>query len=167
MHLLPILLLANAEAGRRPPSGAEVAVEGTEMAAAPVTGTPAQEGMVRALSARDAAPPCAEVEKLSPTPVADLRWLVHNVSNPPWVGIRAAECLITGHAAEVPADLESWVTAPELLGLGLLVFAHVDKLPPAQALHLAQLGLTGPNPRLVKLRLAKSTRPEIQALAQP
>ena len=91
-----------------------------------------------------------------------------NVSMPPWVGLEAATCLITGHSAEARPTLEAWLTDPAFEGFGLLILTQLDALPLDTALALAQLALDkGPNPDRVKSRLKRSKKPEIKALAGP
>jgi hypothetical protein len=139
-----------------------------DASAAEQAASPTQARMVEALSPRDGRPPCIEIEALSPTPVADLTWVALNVSMPPWVGLEAATCLITGHSAEARPTLEAWLTDPALEGFGLLILTQLDALPLDTALALAQLALDkGPNPDRVKSRLKRSKKPEIKALAGP
>lgn len=145
------------------PTGVEDGAAASEEAASPT-----QVRIVEALSPRDGRPPCIEIEALSPTPVADLTWVALNVSMPPWVGLEAATCLITGHSAEARPTLEAWLTDPALEGFGLLILTQLDALPLDTALALAQLALAkGPNPDRVKSRLKRSKKPEIKALAGP
>jgi len=130
--------------------------------------TPAQTAMHRALSLRDGSPPCADVEGLSKTPVADLKFLVANATAPPWVGMRAAECLIAGHPTEITAELDTWVTDPELAGLGILTLNRIDALPIEIATHVAALALEkGPERIGARKRLEKAERPEILELVKP
>jgi len=118
--------------------------------------------MYRALSARDGAAPCEEVEALSTTPVEDLVWLTEHTTSPPWVGTRAATCLLTGHADEVAELLAQWVTDPATLGFGLLVLGNLDLLAPELAVELATLALEqGPDPEAARTRIATSTHPEV------
>ena len=138
------------------------------MAAEPVAWAPtaAEAALVQALSLRDGSPPCRELEALVPAPVASLQAVVHHVTMPPWVGMRAASCLITGHATETRPALELWVTDPELRGLGILVLGSLDTMPVELATDLATRAIQrGADPADARRRVARSTRPEIAALA--
>jgi hypothetical protein len=122
----------------------------------------------RALSVRHGPPSCAEVESLSPTPVETLMRMVDEVTHPPWVPMRAAECLARRHHAQVGPALQRWVTAQELKGLGLLVVGLLDHLPEPLAVDLATLALSeGPAPDAVRARLLRAERPALRRLAAP
>lgn len=127
----------------------------------------ADEAVRRALAARDAAPGCAEVEALTPTPVETLLRVVEEVELPPWVPMRAAECLATRHAAAVPDHLRRWVVAPETRGLGRLVVERLDAVPIDLARDLAMRALhEGPEPERARARIARLRTPELRALAE-
>jgi hypothetical protein len=123
--------------------------------------------VVRALSARDAAPACDEVEALVSDPVATLSEVVQTVEMPPYAPMRAATCLVDGHAEEVADLLVGWVTAEAQRGLGLLVVQRLDDLPLGVAVRIAERGRGGPvDPELTEA-LRASERPELQELAAP
>jgi hypothetical protein len=122
-----------------------------------------REAMRTALSVRDPEPHCADVEALSPTPVPDLLAMTE-VELPPAVSIRAAGCLVEGHAAEVRADLVRWVTTPETRGLAILALDSLDKMPKDVAIEVATAALGGPLASDAKTRIARSTDPDIRAL---
>ena len=125
-----------------------------------------REAMARALSKRDSAPPCGEVEALSLDPLTDLVWLVEHIQKPPWVGMRAARCVLENHSAEASAVLEDWVIDPALKGLGFLILDSLDDLPQTQAIELAQRALSeGPDPEAARTRVARSDNPLISVLA--
>ena len=65
----------------------------------PMSTPPQAEAMQRLLSGRHAVG-CAEIEATSETPQASLVWVVENTKYPAWAGMRAAQCLIDGHALE-------------------------------------------------------------------
>ncbi len=136
--------------------------------AAAVAGTPSasQEAMYRALSARDPAPSCAEVEALSETPVADLVYVVEHATQPPWAGMRAASCLVERHAEEARDEILAWVGDAGKRGLAILVFDKVDALPEGLALEVARSGLAGPLAEDARTRLARAERAEVRALAE-
>jgi hypothetical protein len=119
--------------------------------------------VVLALSSRHPVP-CAEVEALTPTPVDTLRHVVDTVSLPPWAPMRAADCLVRGHAAEMQPTIESWVTDPAVLGLGRLVLADLDVMPVEVAVPVARKALTGPLADVARSRIALSERAEVRAV---
>jgi hypothetical protein len=120
---------------------------------------------VQALSVRDPAPTCADLGALSPTPAEDLVWVVTHVTSPPWAGMKAAECLIEGHAESVRPTLQTWVTDERLKGLGWVVLKHLDAMPRPLALELAQLAVDkGPDPDGARRRIRRSKVAEIQAI---
>ena len=138
------------------------------LAADPTGWTPsaAEADLIQALSSRDASPPCAELEAKLPTPASSLQALVEHVTMPPWVGMRAAGCLISGHALEARPALENWVVDPELHGLAILVLGQLDTLPTEVATGVATLAIEkGADPADARRRVARSTRPEIASLA--
>lgn len=159
-----------------PPSGGAKAatLESTEgIEAGPTQGaaiqdaSPERAALVQALSPHDGAPPCADLGALSPDPATDLIWIASNVTTPPWVGMRAAECLVEGHANAARSTLLSWVTRPELKGFGMLVLGKLDSVDTSLALELATAALSGgPDPAGARRRLLKSAQPELRALAE-
>lgn len=140
--------------------------EATSPAAAPAFAPSAsQSEMIRRLSARDQGPTCAEVEALSTAPVADLREIVAKVSLPPAVPMRAAECLIVGHAAEAEADITAWMSGPDTKGLALLVAGQLPSVDRTVGKRFAAAGLAGPHAESVRKRLEASPDAEVQAWA--
>ena len=123
------------------------------------------EAVVRTLSMRDPVS-CERVEALTPTPVETLLEVVQTVKMPPWAPMQAADCLLKGHAVEVRAQLDGWVTDPALKGLGRLVLVHLDTLPLEVAVPVARKALAeGADPALAKDRILAATRPEVRAVA--
>ena len=121
--------------------------------------------MHRALSHRDGAPPCAEIEALSEAPVDDLKYVVNHISAPPWAGMRAAQCLIERHPAAIEAELDLWVTDPGRVGLGILVLNRLDDLPVDTAVRVASLALEKGSERMgAEKRVAAAARPEVHTL---
>lgn len=114
------------------------------------------EAMHRALSARDQGPPCEDVEALSDTPVEALLYIVDHATQPPWAGMRAAECLTLRHAEEIQPQILGWVQNTQTRGLALMVFNHLDEVPSTVALPIARASLSGP--------LAEDARPRFQKL---
>jgi hypothetical protein len=114
--------------------------------------------LVKALSVRDPAPDCARVEALAVDPVPALLRVIDTAPHPPWVAIRAAECLVTRHATEIEAQMTSWMADAEKKGLGLVALAHLDGMEPALATRLASAALAGPyadtaRPRIERARV--------------
>lgn len=122
--------------------------------------------VVRALSSRDPIS-CADAEALTPTPVETLVYLVDNVARPPWVAMRAADCLIRGHAVDAQAQMERWVVAPELKGLGRLVLGAIDTMPVEVAVPVVSRALAGSDPALATERARLAAAPEIRRLVTP
>jgi len=106
--------------------------------------TPSQTALYDALKIRDAAPPCASLKPMSKDLATDLIWLVDNASQPPWVGIRAAQCVIREHHEAKAATIQAWVTQPDRRGLAILTFGLLDELPAPQAKTLQEAALAGP-----------------------
>ncbi len=126
----------------------------------------ADQRMFRALSVRHSPPPCAEVEALSPDPIRSLTRLVEEVETPPWVPMRAAQCLALGHARDATDTLKDWVRAPDKRGLMLLLVEVLDKLPRDVALQLGEIAVeSGSDPDAARARIARFEDPELRALA--
>lgn len=142
-------------------------VEGDRVERGPVELSESQAAMVRALSARDGSPSCAELAELSTDPLSDHLYIVNNVSSPPWVGMRAAECVITQHPEAGAETMRAWVTTPELKGLGWLVLRNLDDMPRELALGLAQTAIAdGPDPAGARKRVKRAKTEEIRAVAE-
>lgn len=102
------------------------------------------DALVRALSVRDAAPPCEEVEALNPDPVAALRYVAEQVPLPPQAGMRAGICLVERHAEATGDDLVRWVEDEHFAGLGRMVIQKLGVLPQPVAHRVARAALAGP-----------------------
>ncbi len=121
--------------------------------------------VLHALSMRHPVP-CAEVEALSPTPVVSLLQVVDEVRHPAWAPMRAAECLIAGHAQEIRPQLERWVVKPEYQGLARIVLSELDRLPLGMAIPLARKALQeGPMPETARDYVLDSKVPAVKAVA--
>jgi hypothetical protein len=131
----------------------------------PFQPTAEESAMITRLSNKDGAPSCTEVEALAAAPTPALQRIVEGVSRPPTVAMRAADCLIIGHSAEITPVLEAWVVDPSRRGLALLVLDRLDKLPPDVALILAKDAMGGPLQDLAVPRISRSTNPDVKALA--
>jgi len=126
----------------------------------------AAEAVYRALSIRDPAPTCEGVEALTETPVETLLFVVDNAQQPPWAGMRAAECLISRHAVAAQSSLTAWVSSPETKGLAILALNQLDTMPLEVSLTVARAALVGPDVESARTRIGRSTIPEIKALAE-
>jgi hypothetical protein len=147
--------------GAAPDAGA---AEPTEI---PVVDRAVLDTVTRALSSRDAVS-CEAVEALAPDAVSALRTVVAEVTMPPYAPMRAADCLIRRHAAEVQPDLERWVMEPGLKGLGRLVLGALDAMPAQVAVPVVRKALAeGSEPELAARKAAAAVSPEIRALAVP
>jgi hypothetical protein len=123
--------------------------------------------VVRALSSRDPVS-CELIFSLTSTPVPTLLQVVDEIARPPWAPMRAASCLVQHHAAEIQPDLERWVVAPELKGLGRLVLDSLDRMPPEVAVPVARKALeSGPEKELALQKISAAQHPEVRALAAP
>jgi hypothetical protein len=119
--------------------------------------------VIRTLSSRDPVA-CAAVDAT----VETWREVVRTAEGPPWVPMRAAQCLVERHAVAAQDDLAAWVIDPESLGLGLLVLGQLDRLPADLALRLAHLALAeGPAPERASPRIAASDHAAVRALVTP
>lgn len=128
---------------------------------------PEATAVYRALSVRDPEPDCATVEALSPTPLATLLLVIQHAEQPPWVGIRAATCVLDRHAQLASPALFAWVEGPTTRGLALLVLDRLDRLPDPLALELAAAALKGPHAADAAERVARSSKAELRALLSP
>lgn len=131
------------------------------------TPSPEEDAVYLALSARDNTADCATVEALTSTPVATLSALVEHATMPPWVGTRAATCLMRGHAEEARGALVAWAGAPDKRGLVILMANELDAMPEGVALEVAKAGLAGPYSEDMRKRLAGSQHSAVRALAAP
>ena len=132
--------------------------------ATPWTPNPDEAAVTAALSGRDSTIDCAAVEALAKDPVATLISVTNHVEMPPWVGVRAAHCLTSRHAAAAEPTLTAWVTDPNTRGLAILVLDELNTLPEPLALRLATATLSGPHAADAQKRLPNSVHPSVRAL---
>jgi len=147
-----------------------VAVLAAAPADPPATESPgpsaSQRALVRALSPRESPVACAALGGVSSDLAGDLAWVADHVTAPPWVGMRAGECLLRDHADTAGPVLRAWVTERESRGLAWLVLDRLDTLPRALALELARAAIDeGPDPRGARRRIARSESAEVRAAA--
>ncbi len=128
------------------------------------TPSPDEAAVYRALSARDPVA-CAEVEALAAEPLAALRTVVERAAMPPWAPMRAAHCIVEGHATEARDDLLSWVGSEQTRGLALQLLSELDSVDEPLALEIAGAALAGPLADEARPRLAQSEVPSVKALA--
>ncbi|MBN8613828.1 MAG: hypothetical protein J0L92_24745 [Deltaproteobacteria bacterium] len=109
---------------------------------------------------RDASPPCEVLTAGITAPVSPLLEITERVTSPPSAGMRAAECLIEGHAIEIEIEptLTSWVTHQATMGFGLLVLDRLDTIDPALGERLANAALAGEIADRARTRIARSER---------
>jgi len=128
--------------------------------------TASQESIYRALSVRDPVPSCETVEALSSAPVGDLLFVVDHAAQPPWAAMRAAQCLVRRHSAEIQPQIEGWVSTEETRGLALMTLSFLDSMPIEVALPVAQAALAGPLSSEARPRVQKAETPAIKVLAR-
>jgi hypothetical protein len=129
----------------------------------------AQQAIYDALKVRHPVPACTELAALSDTAAADLLYVVQHAEQPPWAGMRAAQCLLSHHLTDptVRAAAESWVVDPAARGFAILTFNALDTVAatdPATAVDLASRGIVGPLSADATKRLERATHPDLKAL---
>lgn len=112
--------------------------------AKPAEPTASQEALYAALKPRDGSPDCASLSDHSEELATDLLWLVDNATQPPWVGVRAAQCVIKHHHTAQAERIKSWMTSPEKRGLAILAMGLLDELPKELSVELSAAALAGP-----------------------
>ncbi|MEZ4322627.1 MAG: hypothetical protein R3F61_34490 [Myxococcota bacterium] len=127
--------------------------------------SPEEQQLVRVLSSRDGALPCAELEALVPEPVRSLENIVEHVEMPPWAPMTAAACLVEHHAEDRPELLASWVTDPDKKGLARLVFNRLHLLEPERAEALVEAGSKGPYRADLRAALLRAPDPALRQRA--
>jgi len=134
----------------------------------PSAWTPSTEAraVYDALSARDPVG-CETVEALTKDPVTTLLEVVDHATMPPWVAVRATECLVARHGTEVRERMIGWVQDPQTRGLAEIVYHGLDGLPEDLAVEVATAALSGSDPAAARSHIAKSQLPRIKALAEP
>ena len=116
-----------------------IAALGADPAPSP---SPTQEALYRALVVREGAPTCAALAPLSPTLVEDLVYLTENAKQPTWVGIRAAECLLTEHQEAALPVIIGWMGRTDAKGFALVALEKPDRMPIDPAIDLAPVSST-------------------------
>ncbi len=144
------------------------ALAATAASAGEYSPTPDALAVHRALSVRHWDGDCAAVEALARDPVAALQEVVDHARAPATAPMRAATCLIRGHAAERRAEIERWVTEPDLKGLGMLALKQLDAMPEPVAVAVATRALaTDLHAEQAREAAAASVHPAVRALLAP
>ncbi len=141
---------------------------GARAAPSPSAATTLSEGAQRIYErtlVRDGMPSCAELTADVEEPAAALLEITERVTAPPGSGIRAAECLLEGHALEVEPTLTAWVAHEATLGFGLLVLGRLDELEEGLGERLARAALSGELADRARPRIAGSER--LRGLVEP
>lgn len=125
------------------------------------------DATVHALSIKDPPPTCERIEALSPEPVALLLRVVDEIERPPWVAMRAADCLVTRHAPAIEAEMKTWMGDSRKKGLGFLALGHLDTMEPALATRIATAAMAGPYRDEASVRIARSHNESVRTLATP
>ena len=120
-------------------------------------GTDGQLAMYRALSVKDPAPTCAEVEALDPEPLAGLKLIAEEIAMPPYAGMRAATCIVTGHAEAGSDIIVGWMGAPDFGGLVRLALQHVDSWPEPVQTRVREAALAGPHAAVAQPLLERAS----------
>lgn len=124
-----------------------------------------EEAVYRALSMRDQGPSCEDLDAMAKDPVATLINITEHATMPPWVGVRATQCLVSRHAEDAKSTLSAWIVDPNKRGLAFVISDNTATMPEPVALELARAGLTGPHGADLKRRLAKSSWPSVVQLS--
>lgn len=82
---------------------------------------------------------------------------------PPWVGIRAAKCLVQEYGSQYKDTFQKWITDPLWAGLGRVVIMELSYLEEADALHLTEMALNGHLEEFAVRHLEDSTHTEVRA----
>lgn len=155
--LIPALLLASLACAHR----AEAEAPSTDA----WTPSAEEEAVYRALSMRDQGPSCEDLDAMAKDPVAVLINITEHATMPPWVGVRATQCLVSRHAEDAKATLSAWIVDPNKRGLAFVISDNTAGMPEPVALELARAGLSGPHAADLKRRLAKSSWPSVVQLS--
>lgn len=136
-----------------------------DVPAAPALSADAQS-LLELLRLRDA-PGCANLGAAGEAQ-RDALVALTAVESPPYVPLRAADCLVAGYAADPVAQgaMRGWMTDPEAAGLAMLVVTRLDALPEPLAVELARAALTTADSRWKSRfseRIAKSGNAAVRA----
>jgi len=124
-----------------------------------------QQKVYDRLKVKKPEPVCSDVETGVADPVDALKGVVNHISNPPWVPMRAATCLLNAHAKAVEADTLQWVADPEKASLTTVVLGRLDTLPIEMSKKIAAAALAGPHKELAKTRISRLRTKELKDMA--
>lgn len=133
---------------------------------APAPLSPEAQSLFELLRLRDA-PGCANLGAAGEAQ-RDALLALTATESPPYVPLRAADCLVAAYAADPVAQgaMRGWMTDPEAAGLAMLVVTRLDALPEPLAVELARAALTTPDARWkgrFSERIAKSTSASVRS----
>ena len=134
---------------------------------APQKPSETQTALFNALKVRHEAPLCSSLADLSENVADDLVWLVDNAKLPPWVGIRAAQCVVREHTEAKADTIDTWVSDPKYKGVAMLTFGLLDELPEAAAIRFTTIALESPMADEARKRLADSAHLSVANLVNP
>jgi hypothetical protein len=164
--ILTLLLLACGVAEPPAPDaladGAAVETPAPEAAA---DGTADFDKVTAALSTKTPEPRCQDVDKLSADAVGGYKHVIATVSEPTFVPMRAATCLLSQHPREAEAEALLWVADPEKSSLTTVALQRLDTLPIDASIKIAKAALAGPHAALAKVKISRLRTPELKALA--
>ena len=90
-------------------------------------------------------PGCMDEQTIGHAPAPIYVQVAENVPLPPWVSIRAANCVFSTDWRVVENDLRRWMMSAQTTGLGRVVIENIDTLPEEKAVEFATTAMTGPN----------------------
>ena len=128
--------------------------------------TSSQSALYDALKGREDPPTCEALNALSTQLADDLIWLMDHANQPAWVGVRAAYCVLTQHADDKAAEIDTWVTDPDRRGLAILTIGFLNKLPDAHIERIAAKALAGPHAADARKHLSESGDPKLMNLVE-
>ena len=106
---------------------------------------PLKDRVVKALTLRDGGPACEVMQTWgSDSEVASvMREITETVSMPPWVPMRAAQCVVNDAKTDARsyALIEGWMSDTNTTGFALLVMQNVDRFEANRAQSLAELAV--------------------------
>ena len=124
------------------------------------------DALLRALSMRDAPPPCEKLRKYSGQLYTDLGIVVETVRAPAFAPMRAAACMQELYPEKGRQQYVAWMGDGARRGLAIQLANRIDQLPREVALEVGQAGIAGPHRDVVRPRLARSHRSAIVSLTR-
>ena len=90
--------------------------------------------------------------------------IVESDDQPPWLPMRAAQCLIELYPKEAETSLISWMHDSKKKGLAFMIAGQCHKLPPKTQKKVIEAGLSGPFASDVRNRLIRLNDSSIQRI---